>query len=95
MLHPQHLKDLVSKSRDDNEGLLNSLASICNKMLRGDLPNEILPVFYGASLIAFSKPNGGNTLRRLTAKAAAYALKNEVKSKLFPYHLGVCTSGGA
>ena len=71
-------------------------------MLRGDLPSGILPVMYGASLIAFSKPNGGvrpiaigNTLRRLTAKAAAYCVKDILKAKLFPFQLGVSVSGGA
>ena len=103
LLRPQHLKDLISKPSGDNgDHLLKAITRVCNIMLRGDLPNEILPVFYGASLIAFSKPNGGarpiavgNTLRRFTAKAAAFALKNDTKNKLFPYQLGVGVSGGA
>ena len=103
LLRPQHLKDLISKSSGDSGlQLLGSLTRICNKMLRGDLPKEVLPVFYGASLIAFSKPNGGvrpiaigNTLRRLTAKAAAFSLKADIKHKLSPYQLGVSVSSGA
>ena len=35
------------------------------------------------------------TLRRLTAKAAAYHIQAEIKSKLFPSQLGVAISGGA
>ena len=71
-------------------------------MLKGKVPNQIVPVLYGATLIAFSKPNGGvrpiaigNTLRRLTAKAAAFSLKAELQPKLYPYQLGVSIPGGA
>ena len=71
-------------------------------MLRGEVPEEIIPLLYGASLIAFSKPGGGvrpiaigSTLRRVTAKAAAFAFKTAAKSKLFPHQLGVAVPGGA
>ena len=102
-MRPQHLKYLISKPSGENGGhLLAAVTRICNKMLRGDLPSGILPVMYGASLIAFSKPNGGvrpiaigNTLRRLTAKAAAHCVKDISKAKLFPFQLGVSVSGGA
>ena len=103
LMRPQYLKDLTSKPCGENGShLLTSITRMCNKMLKGDLPKDILPVMYGASLIAFSKPNGGvrpiaigNTLRRLTAKAAAYSVKNILKAKLFPFQLGVSVSGGA
>ena len=103
LLLPQHLKDMTSKSSGDSGiQLLSSITRLSNKMLKGDVPHEILPVLYGASLIAFSKPNGGvrpiavgNTLGRLVAKAAAFTLKAELKPKLFPHQLGVSVSGGA
>ena len=103
LLRPQYLKDLISKtSGESGSHLLTSITRMCNKMLRGDLPKDVLPIMYGASLIAFSKPNGGirpiaigNTLRRLVAKAAAYTLKDTLKAKLFPFQLGVSVSGGA
>ena len=103
LLLPQHLKDLISKaSGESGMQLLTAISQLCNKMLRGEISNNILPIFYGASLIIFSKPNGGvrpiaigNTLRRLTAKAAAYSIQAEIKSKLFPYQLGVAIPGGA
>jgi hypothetical protein len=103
LLAPQYLKDLTSKkSGESGIRLLSSITILCNKMLRGDIPDNILPFLYGASLIAFSKPSGGirpiaigNTLRRLTAKAAANALKEASRSKLFPHQLGVAVPGGA
>ena len=103
LLLPQHLKDLTSKvCGETGSQLLNSITRLSNKMLRGDIPEQMLPFLYGASLIAFSKPSGGvrpiaigNTFRRLTAKAAALAAKEAVKTKLFPLQLGVAVPGGA
>jgi len=103
LLYPQHLKDLTSKQcGEPGTRLLSAITQLCNKMLRGDIPEELLPFLYGASLMAFSKPDGGirpiaigNTLRRLTAKAAANLLKTSSKTKLFPHQVGVSVSGGA
>ena len=103
LLLPQHLKDLISKSSGDGgTQLLSSITGLCNKMLRGEVPEQIIPILYGASLLAFSKPHGGvrpiaigGTLRRLVAKAAVFYLKSEIKPKLFPYQLGVSIPSGA
>ena len=103
LLLPQHLKDLTSKNGGEpGTRLLSSITNLCNKMLRGNIPKNILPYLYGASMIAFSKPSGGirpiaigNTLRRLTAKAAANSFKEASRSKLFPHQLGVAVPGGA
>ena len=103
LLLPQHLKDMLSKmSGEQGAQLLSSITRFCNKMLRGEIPEQILPFLYGASLIAFSKPSGGirpiaigSTFRRLTAKAAAFAAKDSARAKLFPKQLGVAVSGGA
>ena len=103
LLLPQHLKDLTSKiCGEPGLQLLKTITLLCNKMLRAEIPRTISPFLYGASLIAFSKPGGGirpiaigNTLRRLTAKAAAFAAKEAVRAKLFPTQLGVAVPGGA
>ena len=103
LLLPQHLKDLTSKKTGESGiRLLGCITSLCNKMLRGGIPDDILPFLYGASMIAFSKPNGGirpiaigTTLRRLTAKAVANVFKEASRSKLFPHQLGVAVPGGA
>ena len=82
--------------------LLSSITRLCNKMLRGEVPQQITPILYGATLLAFSKPHGGvrpiaigGTMRRLVAKAAVFYLKPDVKPKLFPYQLGVSIPSGA
>ena len=103
LLLPQHLKDLISKSSGDGgTQLLSSITGLCNKMLRGEVPEQIIPLLYGASLLAFSKPQGGarpiaigSTLRRLVAKAAVFYLKSAIKPKLFPRQLGVSIPSGA
>ena len=103
LLLPQHLKDLTSKScGEPGLRLLSFITLLCNKMLRGEIPEEIAPLLYGASLIAFSKPNGGVrpiaigcTIRRVTAKAVAFAFNNIAKSKLSPRQLGVAVPAGA
>ena len=103
LLLPQHLKDLISKSSGDGgTQLLSSITRLCNKMLRGEVPDQFTPILYGASLLAFSKPHGGvrpiaigSTLRRLVAKAAVFYLKSDIKPKLFPYQLGVSIPSGA
>ena len=61
LLQPQHLKDLTSKMcGEQGSQLLNNITHLCNKMMRGDVPEEMLPFLYGASLIAFSKPSGAH-----------------------------------
>jgi len=103
LLLPQHLKDLTSKvSGEPGAQLTTTITRFSNKMLRGEIPEEITPFLYGASLIAFSKHGGGirpiaigNTLRRLTAKAAAFAVKEVVRPKLYPSQLGVAVAGGS
>ena len=61
LLQPQHLKDLTSKMcGEQGSQLLNNITRLCNKMMRGDVPEEMLPFLYGASLIAFSKPSGAH-----------------------------------
>ena len=103
LLLPQHLKDLTSKScGEPGARLLGAVTLLCNKMLRGEVPAEVAPFLYGASLIAFSKPGGGvrpiaigSTLRRVAAKATAFSFRPAAKAKLFPRQLGVAVPGGA
>ena len=73
----QHLKDLTVESQGQSGvDFLEAIAKFLNKIiLRGDIPVEVQPSFYGALLLALSKPEGGvrpiavvNTLRRLVSK---------------------------
>ena len=72
---PQHLKDLTEKQVGGS--LLASLTNFTNFVLAGKVPEWVRPHFFGASLLAFAKKDGGVrpiavgvTLRRLAAKVA-------------------------
>ena len=55
-LRPQHLKDMT-----DGGGSMfcDSLAKFDNLVLRGGVPSEIQPFFFGASLFLFKKKSAG------------------------------------
>ena len=75
-LRPQHLKDMVSKvTGDAGSRLLSCSTDFCNFLLSGKVCTEIVEFFYGATLCALTKKDGGlrpiavgNTFRRLVAK---------------------------
>ncbi|CAH2246759.1 jg8812 [Pararge aegeria aegeria] len=63
-------------------------------MLSGQVPQQILPVSYGANLVALTKKDGGirpiaigSNLRRLTSKICYLAVKEKVSAKLQPNQL--------
>lgn len=101
-IRPQHLKDLTSKSAGDSGiRLLHSITRLCNFILAGKIIPEIWPHFFGASLIAINKKYGGirpiaigNTFRRLIAKLACSAFKEEMGLYLRPQQLGFGTANG-
>ena len=99
-LRPQHLKDLTNKQV--GETLLDSITDFVNFVLLGKTPTWIRPFFFGASLFAFSKKDGGIrpiavglTLRRLTAKIACRYVSDKCTAILKPRQLGVGVKGGA
>ena len=65
------------------------------------MPDPIRPLFYGASLCALEKKDGGirpiaigNTLRRLATKVAIFPATNGLREQLQPTQLGVGTPVG-
>lgn len=72
-LRPRHLKDLISFTcGDSSTKLTSSVAKLVNVIRSGNICSRLLPVFYGAALIALAKKNGdirpiaiGLTWRRL------------------------------
>jgi hypothetical protein len=59
-LRPQHLKDLTSmKTGAIGSELLEALTDFTNHLLAGQVPSEVLPILYGATLIAIDKKSGG------------------------------------
>ncbi|KAJ6634231.1 hypothetical protein Bhyg_17313, partial [Pseudolycoriella hygida] len=57
---PQHFKDLLFGANGDaGNNLLFSITKLCNLMLAAGVPEEILPILYGANLCAPNKKLGG------------------------------------
>ena len=75
---PQHLLDLTSASAErGGKELIRSLTCFTNKVLEGKVPPSVQPIFFGATLIALQKKEGGVrpiavglSLRHLVAKCA-------------------------
>lgn len=82
----RHLKDLTSFSCGESAaGLLKAIASLSNLAKAGKICEDILPVFYGASLIAFDKKKVdvrpiavGITWRRIVGKIVCYHIKDDL-----------------
>ena len=102
-LKPQHLLDLTSSSAGlEGERLLRALTAFTNLILSGGTPVEIQPIFFGASLIALNKKDGGVrpiavgcTLRRMVAKTASASVMSRMGLMLAPLQLGYGTKLGA
>ncbi|XP_063530411.1 uncharacterized protein LOC134750921 [Cydia strobilella] len=88
-ISPQHLKDLISHSVGDaGVQLISSLTKLVNFMFSGKINTEILPILYGANLIALTKKDGGvrpiavgSTLRRLASKIAVQTARGFWRSE--------------
>ena len=102
-LRPQHLCDLTGTSAGKGGILLiQALTCFVNHVLAYGTPEHVKPFFFGASITALSKKNGGVrpiavgcTLRRLVAKAASRALSDRMASLLSPVQLGFGVPHGA
>ena len=101
-LRPAHLRDLLSRgTAEAGQHLLAALTTLVNTALSGSLPECCLPSFYGATLCALRKKDGGirpiavgSVFRRLAARIGAKHLTNNLKAELRPVQLGVGTPQG-
>ena len=101
-LAPHHLKEVTTKQTGEaGTRLWQALTALANIMLAGKVPDDVLPVLYGAKLIALSKPGGGicpiavgNILRQMTAKCVVLMLGEEVGELLRPTQFGFGIPGG-
>ncbi|XP_061706794.1 uncharacterized protein LOC133517478 [Cydia pomonella] len=99
---PQHLKDLTGPlAGDAGETLLEELTALTNLMLAGKVCREVVPILYGANLIALKKKDGGirpiavgNTFRRLTSKICCREFHSRLTEKFKPIQLGFGLKGG-
>ena len=101
-LRPQHLKDILQATGEEESSFLDSLVSLCSLVLEGGVPAAVRPFFFGASLVALEKKDGGVrpiavgwTLRRLVSKIAGYMVVDELADLLSPRQLGYGIKGGA
>ena len=101
-IRPGHLTSLTCKgSGAAGERLKASLTNVCNLVISGRVPEPIKPLFFGASLCALAKKDGGirpiaigNSLRRLATKVLLSPLMAELRERLQPTQLGVGTPAG-
>ena len=102
-LRPQHLKDLISEELGIFSGnLISSIKSFTLHIINGLIPRSICPIFYGATLCAFNKKDGGIRpiavglcFRRLVAKVICSRLNEPLGNILRPKQLGFGTKCGA
>ena len=103
-LTPQHLKDLTSGALGEtSRNLLQALVMFTNGIvLCGNIPSAVCSSFFGATLIALSKKDGGvrpiaigNTLRRLCAKACTLKISQQLPDTFQPHQMGVGIPSGA
>ena len=101
-IRPNHLVSLTCKgSGAAGERLKTSITNFCNHVISGRVPEAIRHLFYGASLCALAKKDGGirpiavgNSLRRLATKVVLSPITAELREQLQPTQLGVGTPAG-
>ena len=102
-LRPQHLKDMIGYAAGEGGHLLlKALTEFINFTLEGKVAPLARHFFFGASLTALTKTDGGVrpiavgcTLRRLAAKCASNNVKQAMAALLAPHQLGYGTPLGA
>lgn len=99
-MRPQILKDLCSQGNGDD--LKEAICAFLNLILNGGIPQNICPLFYGASLTALKKKSGGirpiavgNSWRRLAAKVVLSRITPQLINHFSPHQLGVGIKNGA
>ena len=101
-IRPAHLRSLLTKhTAEAGARLLTALTALTNLALSGRLPECVVPAFFGASLIALRKKDGGlrpiavgSVYRRIAGKVAAAAVSGAIGARLRPIQLGVATRNG-
>ena len=102
-LKPQHLKDLINPAGAEAASkLCLTLAKFAGFVLRTAIPESMRRIFFGASLTALRKPDGGirpiavgSTLRRIVCKVVSQRVAVPIGELLRPVQLGYGTRGGA
>lgn len=85
-----HLKQMaVCPDATLEHGFIDSLAHLCTTLIRGEVPDDVVPYFMGAPLTPLRKPDGGvrptavgETLRRTVSLIAMSRVKAQAKDLL-------------
>ena len=102
VLRPAHLLDLVAVSTAEaGLHLRRSITNLTNKILRGDVSDYAVKLFFSSNLTALKNKDVGirpvavgNVFRRLPVKVGCYAVSRAVSHELLPILLGVSVKGG-
>ena len=101
-MRPLYLQQILgADTADRGRRLLFALTSLVNIAMRGAIPEVARDCFFGASLCALAKKDGGIrpvavgcVYRRLASKIGARYASTVVRGSLQPSQLGVGTPGG-
>lgn len=96
-IRPLHLQQLTTKqTAEAGSRLLSALTALCHHAAAGHIPDAARNAFFGASLIAIKKKQGGlrpiaigSSYRRLTGRLVAKRTTASLSSQLTPTQLGV------
>ena len=101
-LRGEHLKEAKAvRTEGRGAATVGALTRFVNVLVKGKIPKEVSPFFFGANLFALVKKDGGfrpvavgNTLRRLASKCVSYAVSGRASTYLRPIQFGVGVRGG-
>ena len=102
-LRAEHLQAALLVNEDLDVTPLSALTALTNHLLEGKAPLDVQEAFAGARLCALRKGEsgvrpiaaGGETLRRLTSKAACLAVRTKARELFAGTQFGVATPAGA
>lgn len=101
-LRPRHLRDLMAASLGGAaDKLADALAAVVDILRWGNPPAELRPLLFGARLFALRKKDGSvrpiacsSSLRRIAAKVACKASREQISDALGSQQLGFAKPGG-
>ena len=91
-MKPIFVRQLTSQELDeDGRKLLRAITKLANLILKGKVPEFARGAIFGASLVAFKKPEGGvqpiavgSVYRRLTGRFGARQVTSRLAEQLSP-----------
>ena len=97
-----HLHKAAHCPSTRSQEFIEALTSVCLFAAKGNTPQDVIPYFCGATLIASLKKNGGvrpiavgEVLRRLVSKCLMSVILPQAIKCLSPVQLGVGVPGGS